>query len=255
VLHKIAVRSYLLIPAVVWLLAGCARLQEAQNRVLAAVHYNRAIEAYIKHRNQDVRRELEKALRFDPAHPEANLLMAQFYLREGKFDQATLHLQRAQLHTSRPNPELLFTLADLYDRAGKYDEAEETYRRVYRANPNNPVAQNNLGYFLANRNRHLSEALQLTMTAVKARPNEGSFVDSLGWVYYRLGDLSQAKRHLLRAKRLEPSSAEIHYHLGIVYRDLHEIENAKTEFLHACDLDPSFQPARDELRKLGYSPE
>jgi len=233
---------------------GCSRLVDAQARFFAASHYNRAVEAYIQHRHAAAQRELRKSLRFDPSHPEANLLLAQLYLRDEKYAEASECLRRARKHVAEDSPDVLFTLADLYDRAGKYAEAEATYRKAYRGNPTNPVAQNNLGYFLANRDRKLDEALKLIRSAVKSRPHDGSFVDSLGWVQYRRGSLDEASKLLSRAKELDPDTAEIHYHLGIVYRDLNRADDARTEFLHAFDRDPDFQLARDELRKLGEDP-
>lgn len=232
-------------------MTGCSPVKEAGVKFLAASHYNRAIEAHFKHNSKVARAELSKALALDPDHPEANLLAAEYYVKERNWAKASSCLNRARSSAKSKDPAYTFTLADLYDKAGRLAEAEKCYREVYRQCPRDPVAQNNLGYFLANHNKNLDEALKLTQSAVAASPNAGTFVDSLGWAHYHLGHLTQARDLLMRAKKLEAKAAEIHYHLGIVFRDLKQPDNAVAEFHHANDLDPTFQPAKDELKKLG----
>lgn len=230
---------------------GCSTVGQAQGRILSSIHYNRAVEARIHHDDVRARKELIRAIQLDPQHPEANLMLAEYYMRDQERKKAEACLKRLSSLRELKNTELVALRADLYDKLGEVKKAEEDYRLLLKKEPDSPNAQNNLGYFLANHNRNLDEAFALIQKAVKAEPRLGSFVDSLGWVYYRRGQYEEARQQLVRAKRLEPNVAEIHYHLGIVFRDMKRPEDAKEEFLHAVDLDPKFRPAQDELRKLG----
>ncbi|MBI3920517.1 MAG: tetratricopeptide repeat protein [Armatimonadetes bacterium] len=234
-----------------FLSCGCSKIGQAQARYLSSVHYNRALVAQGKREDDRARKELIRAVRLDPEHPEANLILAQYYLRDQEWKKASACLERVKSIRESKNTGLINARADLHDKLGEVEKAEEDYRLLLKREPGNPTAQNNLGYFLANHNKNLDEALALIQKAVKAEPKLGSFVDSLGWIYYRRGQYEEARQQLARAKRLEPKVAEIHYHLGIVLRDMKRPEDAKEEFIHAVDLDPKFRPAQEELRKLG----
>jgi tetratricopeptide (TPR) repeat protein len=109
-----------------------------------------------------------------------------------------------------------FYLGDALEHEKKYEESEAAFRRVLAINPNNPQALNYLGYTLADRNIKLDEAYTMVRKALDQDPANGAFMDSLGWVFYRQGKLSEAEELLLRA--LEKSSdPTIHDHLGDVY--------------------------------------
>jgi Flp pilus assembly protein TadD len=98
-----------------------------------------------------------------------------------------------------------------------YDAAEAEFRKVLESNPKNPSALNYLGYMLADRNVRLNEALEMIRQAVELDPNNGAYLDSLGWVYFRQGDLEQAENYLRRAIERFSKDPTVHDHLGDVY--------------------------------------
>ena len=69
-------------------------------------------------------------------------------------------------------------------------------------NPENAAALNYLGYTWAEQGIHLDEAEQLILRALAIEPNDGFYIDSLGWVYYQRGEYMQAIQHLERAVEL-----------------------------------------------------
>ena len=83
--------------------------------------------------------------------------------------------------------------------------------------PENSHALNYLGYMWADNGENLEQALELIRRAVDLDPNNGAFVDSLGWALFRLGEFEQARRHLERANQLVPRDSTILEHLGDVY--------------------------------------
>ena len=83
----------------------------------------------------------------------------------------------------------LITLSSAQERAGDTKGSEESLRRILSKDPKNATALNNLGYFLIERNERLNEALELIQRAVRAEPDNSSFLDSLGWAYFKLGKL------------------------------------------------------------------
>ena len=128
------------------------------------------------------------------------------------------------------------TLASAQQNSGDFKGAETTLRGILAESPNNPIAQNNLGYFLADRNEKLDEALKLIQEAVKSEPDNPSYLDSLGWVYFRQGKLDLAEENLKKALKYDTSSATIHEHLGDVYQKQGKPDLAKASWQKALTL-------------------
>ncbi|MEO1368758.1 MAG: tetratricopeptide repeat protein, partial [Acidobacteriota bacterium] len=93
-----------------------------------------------------------------------------------------------------------------------------------------------LGYTWAERGENLDEALGLIQRAVAADPDNGAYVDSLGWVYYQLGRFHEARPHLEWAARLEPDDATVHEHLGDLYAALGERELSRAAYRRALEI-------------------
>jgi Tfp pilus assembly protein PilF len=128
------------------------------------------------------------------------------------------------------------TLATAQQNAGNFKAAETTLRDILAESPNNPIAQNNLGYFLAERNEKLDEALKLIQQALKSDPDNPSYLDSLGWVYFKQGKLDLAEENLKKALKFDASSATIHEHLGDVYQKQGKTEQARAAWQKALTL-------------------
>ncbi|HXG84912.1 MAG TPA: tetratricopeptide repeat protein [Pyrinomonadaceae bacterium] len=120
------------------------------------------------------------------------------------------------------------TLATAQQMSGNFAAAENTLRELLKQSPGNPIALNNLGYFLIERDTKLDEALNLIEQAVKIDPTNPSYLDSLGWAYFKLGNLNQAEKYLKEALRNDDSSATIQEHLGDVYAKQGKLEPAKS---------------------------
>lgn len=99
------------------------------------------------------------------------------------------------------------------ERLKKYKVMEENLRLVIQAKPDFAPAYNALGYSFADRNINLDEALTLIQKALRISPNDHYMLDSLGWVYFRKGDLENAVIHLQRAYDMQ-ADPEIAAHLG-----------------------------------------
>ncbi|MCD4749669.1 MAG: tetratricopeptide repeat protein [Thermoanaerobaculales bacterium] len=112
---------------------------------------------------------------------------------------------------------LIFARASALERLGRFDEAAEQFSLLLEMNPNDIDAANYLGYMWADRNENLDQALVLVQRAVAADPENPAFLDSLGWVQYRLGQLGHAERWLRRAVALGGAAdGTVLAHLGEV---------------------------------------
>lgn len=145
----------------------------------------------------------------------------------------------------------LFLLGASYERSGQHKEAEAAFRRLLELEPDFPEALNYLGYMWAERGENLEEALELIEKAVAMDPDNGAYVDSLGWVYYKMGRHEDALTQLRRAARLVPGDGTILEHLGDAYMALKQFENAREAYLQALELDDAnSQQIREKLGPL-----
>ncbi|MCI0528975.1 MAG: tetratricopeptide repeat protein, partial [Nitrospira sp.] len=99
---------------------------------------------------------------------------------------------------------------------------------------------------------NLKEALSLIKQALDLKPEEGAYVDSLGWVYYRLGRLDEALEQLKKAVSLVPDDAVILEHLGEVYLKKGLRKEARELWLRSLEADPNNQLLADRFRKEGF---
>ncbi|HEX8250599.1 MAG TPA: tetratricopeptide repeat protein, partial [Pyrinomonadaceae bacterium] len=128
------------------------------------------------------------------------------------------------------------SLATAQRETGDFAAAETTLREILRQTPGNPIALNNLGYFMLERNEKFDEALKLIQQAVRIDPNNPSYQDSLGWAYFKLGKFDEAEKHLKSAVRRSTDSATIYEHLGDVYQKQNKTELARAAWQKALNL-------------------
>lgn len=116
-----------------------------------------------------------------------------------------------------PDWRLLYSRAVAYEQAGRWHDAEKDLIKALAIEPDQPDVLNYLGYSWADRGEHLDQAVEMLQKAVRAQPNSGAIVDSLGWAYFRKDDIPQAIELLERAVELSPSDPDINDHLGDAY--------------------------------------
>ncbi|MGI9105770.1 MAG: tetratricopeptide repeat protein [Pyrinomonadaceae bacterium] len=180
----------------------------------------------------------------------AYLSITNLYLQAGRGKEAVETARKLLALTPTDKPQLvtqsLFMLSSAQERAGDTKGAEESLRRVLAKDPNNATALNNLGYFLTERNERLPEALDMIKRAVRAEPTNSSFLDSLGWVHFKLGQLDEAERHLNDAARRSTRSATIQEHLGDLHHKRGQLEQSRAAWRKALSLSV----AASEIERL-----
>lgn len=139
-------------------------------------------------------------------------------------------------------------LAITYEQLGSDDKAEERFLAALTVNPDDAFTLNYLGYWWADEGRNLDEAIKLIEKAVELRPESGYFVDSLGWVHYKLGNYPVAVELLEKATTLEPADPVIFDHLGDAYWRLNRYAEARHMWTFAIDQSND-QELTDTMRK------
>jgi len=168
------------------------------------------------------------------------LFIASLLISAGRGAEAVEAARKAVALAPADEPErttnALLMLSSAQERAGDTKGSEDTLRQVLSKDPNNTTALTNLGYFLTERSERLDEALGMIERAVRAEPSNPSFLDSLGWVNFKLGKLKEAERYLSDAARRNPASATIQEHLGDLFKKLGQEEKAQASWRRALSL-------------------
>jgi tetratricopeptide (TPR) repeat protein len=143
---------------------------------------------------------------------------------------------------------LLYSRGMTSERLDEWDAAEADFRASLALNPGNPSVLNYLGYSLVDRGLKYDEALGMIETAVAARPDNGAIVDSLAWVYYKLGRYQEAVAPMERAAELEPNDPILSDHLGDVYWMVGRDVEARFQWRRALSFEPE-QAEADRIRR------
>jgi len=150
----------------------------------------------------------------------------------------------------RPNDlEVLYARALVAEQLGRMDQTEADLRQVLAIEPENARALNALGYTLADRTDRYDEALRLIERAFAQTPDDPAVIDSMGWVMYRLGRLSEARDHLKRAYDMT-QDAEIAAHLGEVLWAMGEQDAALVLWKEARAANPGNRTLEDTVRRF-----
>ena len=110
-----------------------------------------------------------------------------------------------------------FQRAIALTKLDEWTAAEADFRKALELSPEEPNVLNYLGYTYVERQENLDEALDMIERAVAARPDSGYIVDSLGWVFFRLGRYDEAVEQMERAVELIPVDPILNDHLGDTY--------------------------------------
>jgi tetratricopeptide (TPR) repeat protein len=203
-----------------------------------------------------------------PDQPEYRYALAKTHLRDREWGEAISLLDLLQGEMEN-RPDVLFDLGHSYERSGKKDSAENIFLRLLSLFPDHAGANNYLGYMLAERGERLNEAIRYIQKAVKADPENGAYLDSLGWIYYQMEKYREAMEWLIKAINVEEQALReanpknkrqisslhenlsvIHDHAGDAAQAIGDLRRARTHYERALELSPGDQTLREKLRKF-----
>lgn len=170
-------------------------------------------------------------------------------LNQAKRTQEAYNLLEKGLQKYPESPELLYDYALNAERLSQYQVMEDTLNRVIKLKPDFAAAYNALGYSYADRNIKLMEAKHLIETATRLSPEDHYIMDSLGWVYYRLGDMGNATEQLRRAYAIQ-QDPEIAAHLAEVLWKQGKREEAQQILDQALSANPDNEVLASTAQKL-----
>lgn len=172
---------------------------------------------------------LKAVLEQEPDNRHVMLALAHIYERGRRYDDAVQTIEKvADLATTdEQKRSVLFTHGSVLERAKRYDEAEKKFRELIAKHPDDASALNYLGYMLADIGKGLDEAHDMIQKALDLDPDNGAYLDSLGWLYYRQQKFDLAERYLVRSLEKVKGDPVVHSHLGDVYFKQGKTEQAR----------------------------
>lgn len=178
-------------------------------------------------------------------------LVAEVYQSQERYEEAIPVLLQARDMEPR-STSFLFWLGAAYERLGRRQEAEAVLGEVLEIDPDFAPALNYLGYMWAEQGENLERALELVQHAVDLEPDNGAYIDSLGWAHFQLGQYAEALGYLERAADLVGEDAVVLEHLGDLYSALRRWEEARSLYRRALAVGAENSgQVQEKLDQLG----
>ena len=203
--------------------------------------------------NADAIRELEAIVKKQPGYQPAQTLLGELLLRQNDIESARQHFLTA-IKGNHPSPDALVHMGTLMARESKYNQARDYLEKALAIRPNNPTANNNLAYILAETNTELDQALTCAQRATAAAPDNAAFADTLALVYIKRDLYDRAITVLSGIVASHPDQVPFRYHYALALFRSGKREQAKTELETALKHRPKPEEAnqiRELLAKIG----
>ncbi len=201
---------------------------------------------------------LTGALARRPGDLSAYFALAGYDAQAGRYAAALRVLDQADAKFPS-NVEVLFRIGSVLDQQKRFADAERKFREALATDPLHAPTLNYLGYMLANRGERLDESIGYIRKALEIDPNNGAYLDSLGWAYFRQNRFDLAEQNLQKAAERLPRDSAIQDHLGDVLFKLGRYQDAATAWQRALDgnreqvdtagIEKKLRTARDKARK------
>jgi tetratricopeptide (TPR) repeat protein len=191
---------------------------------------------------------LKRAVELNPELFSAYFLIAQAYVGEKKFDEASKEYQKILAKNPNSIPALTI-LGILNDQNRQHAKANEYYQKALDVDRNFAPAANNLAWNYAEHGGNLDRALALAQKAREISPESPHIADTLGWIYYKKGLFDSAVT-LLResSEKLQNNNPAVLYHLGMVYQRKGQRVLARETLNRALGISKAF-PGAEEAEK------
>ena len=174
------------------------------------------------------------------------LLMGLAYSRLEQPQQAVSALKKAYAL----NPKDINTISSLaleYDGMQQFADSDSLYEEALRIDPQNALVLNNYGYSLGERGLQLERALDMAQRAVAAEPDNAAYLDTLGWIFFKLSRFTEAQQYIAKAVDTGKASAVVVEHLGDIFSKLGNREKAVELWQKALGMNGGNQALKDKI--------
>jgi len=191
-------------------------------------------------RSQDAENAYKKALEKDPNRTSSDAYLFADYMKNGRTTEGLQKLDDI-IKKSPLNANAYGAKAQIYETQGNFEQAKVNYTQALKVDPNAEIAANNLAYILAEQGSDLNAALGWAQVARKKRPDNPDIADTLGWVYYKLGNYVLAREQVKFAVSKQPDNGSYQYHLGMIYEKTSQMTEAQAALKKAIGSRTDFK--------------
>ncbi len=199
-------------------------------------------------RSSEAKPYLKKAVDLNPS--DVNALSAYGFtlsqLKEN--EEAVKYLTRA-LKISPDDVNLLGTLGLIYDGLENWEACDSTYEKALSLDSTNALVNNNYAYSLSERGIKLDKALKMAEIAIEKEPLNSSYLDTIGWVFFKLGKYEKAKEYVEKAIKVGGESSVMLEHLGDIIYMLGNKAKAKKMWEKSLSLDSTNSKLKLKIEK------
>ena len=167
--------------------------------------------------------------------------------KTGAQDKAIEILNKA-LTIEPNNIQALSNLGLIYDARKDWQKCDEIYEKALAVDSNNVLILNNYAYSLSERGIQLSRALKMSLKAVKAEPENSSYLDTLGWIYFMMGKYDEAQKWISKSLEIE-ESYDVLDHQAEIYLKLGKKEEALKAWEMALKKNPNNKEIKEKIEK------
>lgn len=192
--------------------------------------------------------EYHRLSKAEPRPNEVFMRLGEVQYRMGDYTNAVITFQTARTALPQDEEVQLF-LGVSFEALGRKEEAVRIYRAILAKYPNSALALNNLAYLLASDESKVEEAFTLSQRALQQLPKEPTFMDTMGWIYYRKKQLPAALQVFDKLVADNPSNPDFLYHHGAVLAAAGRKSEARKQLEAALRAGPK-APEAEQIKKV-----
>ena len=182
--------------------------------------------------------------KYKPVHYFALITLGDLLRKDNHFNLAVAVYTQVINGIAEPESAhwmLFFARGICYERMKQWKKSEDDLLMALRLNPDQPDVLNYLGYSWVDQGVRTQEAKAMIEKAIIQRPEDPQFIDSMGWIFYRLKDYPHAGEYIEKALEFSPQDAVVNDHLGDVYWQQGRYEEARFQWRKALKYKPDTQ--------------
>ena len=211
-----------------------------ESRIYAAYLENK------QERSQKAIQILKDAIASSPQNPKLFTVYASLLNDAQQYDKA-ITLLNSVIKKFPQEEQLHFLLGSLHDKVGNKEETIKVMKYILSLNPQHVEALNYLAYTYAEMDKQLDEAEALARQAIKLKPNDGYIQDTLGWVIFKKGQITDSIKLLESAYKIESDESIIAEHLGDAYYKNNLLSKALEMYKKAYEIETG-RKEKDKLQ-------
>ena len=198
--------------------------------------------------NSEAKPYLKKAVELNPKDITA-LSAFGFTLSQLKENDEAIKYLNEALEISPNDVNLLGTLGLIYDGEKNWVKCDSIYEKALEIDSTNALINNNYAYSLSERGIKLDIALKMAKIAIKSEPTNSSYLDTMGWIYFKMDDYNKAKDFVEKSIKINSKNSDVYDHLGDIEYKMGNKKDAKQAWQKALDLNKNSTELKQKIEK------